>query len=250
LSNAEISNTALVWRKAGASVNNLYPRQLLGIFNELRTTIMRNSMAMTSILFAIFFSHTTNAAMMTFDVYAYENSSSGGVGLNTRISFRSGDVISGFADPDDLWNAGPSLRWSNADGLVTDLFATGADDSGESSGTQIGSAFDVWTDNNLSAPYGSLVGEIDSVYFLLGTKFDLIAPADGELSLYYWDQNQFDNTQFITVSVDDGIPEVPLPAAAWLFGSALLGLLAFTRRSKGLAQDALDLALRKGHTMS
>lgn len=31
-----------------------------------------------------------------------------------------------------------------------------------------------------------------------------------------------------------GVPEVPVPAAVWLFGSGLLGLLAVARRRKGV----------------
>lgn len=68
------------------------------------------------------------AALIEFEVQARENSSTGGVGLDTGISFEVGDVISGFTDEDDLWNAGALPRWSNANDLTGDLFATGSDE--------------------------------------------------------------------------------------------------------------------------
>lgn len=44
-------------------------------------------------------------------------------------------------NPANLWNAGPLPRWSNADGLVGDLYATGTDDSLQPVGTHIGEVF-------------------------------------------------------------------------------------------------------------
>jgi len=196
---------------------------------------MQKSIIIASMLFAATFSYTANSALVTFDVYAYENSSSGGTGLNTGITFSSGDLITGFVDQTDLWSAGNLPRWSNADGLVTDLFATGTDDSGQPSGTLIGSSFGYWTQNGLAAPFGSLVGKINNVFFLLGTNFSSVAPENGTLSLYYWDSDAVNNAQFVTVSIENGISEVPVPAAAWLFGSGLVGLLAFNRRHKAKA---------------
>ena len=38
------------------------------------------------------------------------------------------------------------------------------------------------------------------------------------------------STDFLTASLDPRTPEVPIPAAAWLFGSGLLGLVGVARR--------------------
>jgi hypothetical protein len=110
-------------------------------------------------------------------------------------------------------------RWSNADGLIGNRFATGSDESGQSAGTLIGTDFGSWMQDGFSAPYGSLVGRIGSgVFFLVGTSFSGIANASGQLSFYYWDSNNLDNAQFVTAT----IAAVPGP----IFGAGLPGLLA------------------------
>ena len=82
----------------------------------------------------------------TVDVFAYDNSSSGGTGAETEIFLTAGDSFSVIAGVDDLWSAGANPRWSNAKGLVGYLYATGADQSGSPSGTLIGQNFDVCMD--------------------------------------------------------------------------------------------------------
>ena len=123
----------------------------------------------------------------TVDVFAFANSSSGGVGQFSGLNLTTGENFSVSASSTDLWNAGDLPRWSNADGLVGDLFATGSDDSGQPLGTLIGQAFPLWTEANLTAPYGSLVGEIGGVFEFLGTSFSGPAWGTGALNLYYWE---------------------------------------------------------------
>lgn len=180
---------------------------------------------------------SAQAYTVSFDVQAVEHSYGRGLGgLKTGLNFAAGELISGSVDPDDLWSAGNIPRWSNADGLITDLYATGSDESGAASGTKIGQAFGNLTLYGLSAPFGSLVGRINNSYFLLGTSFNLLAPEAGLLSLYYWDSDYFGNEDFVTVSLEapaSALPpasSVPLPATVWLLGSSLIGLLGFKRR--------------------
>jgi len=167
------------------------------------------------------------AVPMSFDVKAYENSTSGsGSGLDTGIHLNLGDVFSVEVDPGDLWNAGNLPRWANADGLTHDLYATGSDDSGQAAGTLIGTTFPLWTQHGLSLPYGTLVGSIGSQFFAIGTSFLGPAPASGNLLLYYWDGNNFDNTEYVTATVE----AVPEPGTLLLIGSGLLGLARTRRR--------------------
>jgi hypothetical protein len=178
-------------------------------------------------LFALVMPVAAHSAVITVGVDALANSSSGGVGVPT-LSLTVGQIFSSSVDPGDLWNAGALPRWSNADGLTGDLFATGSDDSGEAPGTLIGALFPDWTQNGLTAPYGSLVGEIGGVYQVLGTSFSGAAWGTGILNLFYWDENFADNTEFITAT----LTTVPEPLTLSLFGAGLIGLSLLRRRSK------------------
>lgn len=159
----------------------------------------------------------------SYDVFAQGNSSSGGVGLPT-LFLNAGQAFQTSASATDLWSAGALPRWSNADGLVADLFATGTDESGLPAGTQIGSAFALWTQHGFTAPYGALVGQIGSNYILLGTSFAGTALTAGLLQLWYWDSNNGDNSEKITVTVSTGVPDGGGSVLLLLAGLALCGM--------------------------
>jgi PEP-CTERM motif-containing protein len=162
-----------------------------------------------------------------FTVDAFSNSSTGGIGLDTGINVTAGQTLYVAADPNDLWSAGSLPRWSNADGLTGNLFATGSDESGQSAGTLIGKNWGPWTQFGLTAPYGTLVGELGGTFFTIGTNYDGPAPASGVLKLYYWDMNNGDNSHSL---VDVNVAAVPEPASLIMFGLGLTGLAIFARR--------------------
>lgn len=174
----------------------------------------------------------TTANAETFEVFAQANSATGGSGLNTGLTFSMGDMISGSVASDDLWSAGALPRWSNADGLIADLYATGTDESGYSVGTRIGASFALYNKNGLSAPYGSLVGEIEGNYFLMGTSFEIAAPETGALKLYYWDENNGDNIGSVLATITTPVSE-PATLALMIGGLGLVGLMT-TRRRKSV----------------
>lgn len=169
-----------------------------------------------------------NAGIITVD--ARLSSTSGGAGFATGISFTAGDHFTATADVDDLWSAGALPRWSNADGLVADLYATGSDESGKAAGTLIGTNFGSFNKFGLSLPYGTLVGSIDGNFFAMGTSFDGNAIAGGELLLWYWDSNAGDNDESIRVTIKT-VAAVPEPSIIALFALGLFGL-GFARRRK------------------
>jgi len=180
---------------------------------------------------AAFSLSNVEAASSSYTVGALANSSTGGTPVST-VSLNFGDFFSVFVDPNDLWNAGSLPRWSNADGLIVDRFATGSDESGQAAGVQIGADFPDWTQHGLTAPFGALVGKIGTTYFEIGTSFSGPAPATGVLELMYWDQNNGDNTESIkaTITTPSGVPDVGSSAALLALGIA--GLAAARKRMK------------------
>lgn len=180
-------------------------------------------------------SMTGYALPLSFTVDAYLNSSTGGVGLNTGISFAAGDPFTLWVNPDDLWSAGELPRWSNADGLVGNVYATGSDESGQPAGTLIGRYYGMPVKNGFFFDFGALVGEISDAYFLLGTEFSGVAPATGTLSLYYWDINYLDNHGSVVATIQTQsrvTPEsvIPEPGTLVLMGVGLAGLALRQRR--------------------
>lgn len=122
-----------------------------------------------------------------FEVKAKENSVSGGSPLNTGLSLAPGQILTICVSPDDMWSAGSGQKTSNANGL----------------GNPFGNDFGTFTNNGFSFLYGSLVGSIDGgqTFFPVGTRLEMTILGPGELSLFYWDSNNSDNTGSITATV-------------------------------------------------
>lgn len=171
-----------------------------------------------------------SASASTVTVDAFVNSSTYGTGTSTGLVLTAGQIFTVDVSPTDLWSSGPLPRWSNADGLTHDLYATGSDESGKAAGTLIGINHGLYhqAGSSLSAPYGTLVGRVGaSDFFVIGTHFSDAAPASGLLTLYYWDSNNYDNSQFVTATIST-VPE-PATWAMMILGFAGIGFLAYRR---------------------
>lgn len=173
----------------------------------------------------------TQANAVTFTVDAKADSASG-AGLNTAITLSAGESLSISVDPNDLWSAGALPRWSNANGLIANLYATGSDESGQAAGTLIGIDFGLYpplTLGTFSAPYGTLVGRIDGgAFFKAGTSYSGVADSSGVLRLFYWDENSGDNSGSVSVTVN--VPEGGL--TTMLLGMGLMALALVRRMLK------------------
>ena len=102
----------------------------------------KKSIKVISTLSVILLSANANSAIIDFDVSAIGNSVIGGAGRDTGLTFSAGEFITGSVNENDYWSANPSrgLFWSNANGLIEDVFATGSDESGKDAagGVRIG----------------------------------------------------------------------------------------------------------------
>ncbi len=133
-----------------------------------------------------------------------------GTGLDTGILLTTGQSFETSVALEDVWSAGASLRWSNADGLDGDTFSTVGDGSGAAAGVQIGEVYPLYTSVGGTFHYGSLVAQIGTgAFFKLGTSFSGTANANGNLKLFYWDSNFSDNIEAIDVSIKTGNTSVP-----------------------------------------
>lgn len=170
---------------------------------------------------------TSSASAGVYVVDSVAHSSTGGAALAT-LSVNSGNLIRISSSLSDYWNLGALPRYSNANGLVGNLYASGSDESGATAGTLIGQDYGIFSQFGYSAPYGSLVGEIDGVYQLLGANGYFTAWGTGALNLMTWDSNWGDNAGAITFNVDI-VPE-PSAWAMLIVGFGLVGGAARRRR--------------------
>lgn len=178
------------------------------------------------------------AAATIYIVEAGANSSTSGVALST-LALSAGQVINVSASTSDLWSAGSLPRLSDANGLVINRIAAASDDSGPRDGvTQITAIFPLWTQDGFTAPFASLVGRVGSEYKVLGTSFTGSFASAGTLQLFFWDQNNGDNSGNIAanITVREG-PQLAVPEpgtwAMMLLGIGAVGLA--TRRRRQLA---------------
>lgn len=156
------------------------------------------------------------AATVTLEVKAKEHSSTPGNGLATGVLVNAGDTLGITADPRDTWSLGgeePATRTFAADGLP--VVAPFTND------------YEPYTQDGLTALYGTLVGRIGTgAFFVVGSAFEETVAETGELFLYAWDSNDFDNSGSIQVTIS----AVPLPAGGLMLLGGLGALTLLRRR--------------------
>src|ERR1700760_3718631 len=110
------------------------------------------------------------------------NSLSGGTSFDTGFFLTAGESFSASANPADLWNNSGN----------DPAFQTNAD----------GHDFQQDTIDGLFDSFGALVGEIGSgPLFHVGTSFNGVADATGELKFFFFDSDADNNTGSVHVEV-------------------------------------------------
>ena len=172
------------------------------------------------------------AGATTFEVKALENSTSGGVGVAT-LALTAGQQFSVSVAADDLWNAGALPRWSNANGLTTNVSYQPDTDSQVQrypTGMRIGRNHGTYSQNGLTAAFGTLVGQFGTgSFFAIGTSYTGVATSTDTLKLFYFDSNKSDNSGSVMANVT-AVPE-PETYALLLAGLGVIGAVARRRKS-------------------
>lgn len=174
---------------------------------------------------------TPAVAQVYVTVDAFNNSTSGSGSALIVTGLIAGQTYRVLQNPNDLWSAGALPRWSDANGLTSNRYANGIDDSGQPVGTLIGQNFGSWTQGGLTAAYGSLVDTTNPLAFQFvgaGLSTFYTVGSTGTLSLSYFDSNNFDNTGSITFKLA-AVPE-PASWALMIMGFGAVGA-ALRRRS-------------------
>ncbi len=164
-------------------------------------------------------------------VSAFANSTSGGAAAVTGLTFAAGQRFRITSNINDLWSAGALPRFSDANGLVADRFATSADDSGQAPGTLIGVNFGPYEQGNLRAPFGSLVAVLGGGRFQLLGANGVFTSQGGPLNLGYFDSNNGDNFGEIRFGIS-AVPE----ASTWAMMIAGFGMVGAGMRGRRKAK--------------
>ena len=128
-----------------------------------------------------------------------------------------GTLTVAITEVDHVLNAGDEVElWVyDNDGLFSDTVLWGFDfevTSAEEAAKAVNRTFDV-------------------SWLAIGTSYDVYAEAEVDKYAAWWYQDDSAETAEISVLVEPP-SAVPIPAAAWLFGSAILGLFGIARRKK------------------
>ena len=172
-------------------------------------------------------------------------SGNGGLNGDGQWQVMPGDVftatIIATLSPDEN-DAGGLLSFSTAASLaptgIAEISSVNVNDSdwsvGNDSGSDSDSAFALGGTLDTLAPTGTAT--------LFSIDFEAVSPGETLLTLAdyeptaAWDGNVLADGAVLdgTIAYDShGIEVVPVPAAAWLFGSAVFGLAGIARRRKG-----------------
>ena len=141
-----------------------------------------------------------------------------------------------FLDGTDLNNISSSNIFSYSYDLAAGITGTNYYDGGwDGELGDIGSAF-AWDGSILSLTFDTLGGDYITNTDNLGNPSQLLTGEAWHIHSYFNNNNNSFMYGFITngttLTLTAQVATVPVPAAVWLFGSGLLGLIGISRRKK------------------
>jgi len=136
--------------------------------------------------------------------------------IDTGITLNAGTTYNfSVIDPATIWSAGsddPSTRKSNANGIDPSFYGQ-------------------FAFGDLTANYGTLVGQVGSHFFVIGTGTSL-SGLSGQLKVGYWDSFYGDNSGSQSLEITTAIPETST-WAMMLLGFAGIGFMGYRRARSG-----------------
>jgi hypothetical protein len=238
------SNLADVYElDTGISINSVMPSSGLFADASLATTIagINTSIAESSTLAAFLAANPAAGDGFTIEAAQYNAATptSSSTNQNSKLQGNLKDIFTSVANPLNLAGSGLSQAETLANGISNDLTAP-VDNMGlspllngkeASTGTSYSSG-----PNSAQTKYGitsvndlATVGTAAALYGFTGNG----TPTNGVES-YILGSVTLSTSGVLTITGNSTTtpPAVPLPAAVWLFGSGLLGLVGVSRRRK------------------
>ena len=182
-----------------------------------------------------------SAAILSFDPSNQTVGLGDSVSVDLRISGLGADILTGFDLEVSFDDSILSFQSFTVGPGATGLDPFGLDFGLNSYGIDLG--FGTAAVGDLSFESDATLQAIQSDSFVLGTlNFDTLSTGTSALTFSYallageLDPSGLFVTELQAAVQDGSVSVVPVPAAIWLFGTGLIGLVGFSKRGKAVSK--------------